>query len=804
MSRGNVRRTLHRGLFEKPRVFENKSYHGAMDSLFPLRAEFEHFLRVERDEERIDLSKRLVLALIRSRRFAPPLRLLMNVLNYETKEFSTATVGDTGYIGQDHFVHLVNVYLLGIYIYAYHPQIHKQCRLFLNKLKKNAAVNIDGHNNQAADLITSLNDYELFAEIWSYFVLFHDLAYPIECIDPNKRQAPDYIEFLKPFNNLKKSYLKDLSLKAIANLITLDFLIDEEDALRLDEYLSPFPKFYLLFRATETDKNLPLKPRQIISPLKSNEKDELFKDWKKAVHLNKLKGASALHLLMSFFQAKGIGALLENSDTGEIAIILLGNEKTLSIATPQAPSLLPKRLASFSPNALVEYAFIKAESPIPGFSWEYFARNAKSTFDSIISEIYPSNKESYYELRRYINNKLPFASRVVPGLQSADLTTDFVFEEASRLMGYVDEHESGDELTAAFDRGRRSFVQVADKFSDHLSYCLREAVQESIGDKRLNPFDLLTTTSYPEIVKEVSKIISNLAGESSQVFDREIGLKIKDNIHYYQCVKNCQKILRDRIEKQLGNFQEADFNPFTHVPFQNKMVINRSIFSRTEDELKNLDSRLSRSGLYHFDKLLLSYCTPLARSTSVDPEKENFIDHGLSAAIVGIASVAFYKRCYQEILKHSGPKVPVGIKALRLAFVIGSKEEDYALELGLNHLLAESIAAVAMHNLYPKNLGKGNEGFRTSLSSNPFAYLCILTDSLQIWDRRKILNQALADLPLGFNSNDINIGIEGNHILISAKGDKVNVSEFDRKYREGLSGFLKGADHLIRLQVMET
>src|SRR5204863_3476402 len=79
-------------------------------------------------------------------------------------EVSTAT-----YQPQDHFVHLVHLYLLGIYLFTYHKKLHRCVTRFFEGLRHTTNAKLHTQSDEAAFL-----DF-LFA--WRAFVLLHDLGY---------------------------------------------------------------------------------------------------------------------------------------------------------------------------------------------------------------------------------------------------------------------------------------------------------------------------------------------------------------------------------------------------------------------------------------------------------------------------------------------------------------------------------------------------------------------------------------------------------------------------------------------------
>src|SRR4051812_46069220 len=111
MPRSDVKQTLLLRLFERPRPISSDAFSTALHHMFPGRSDFVKFLRTEREEEQKHLSKQIIYSLVHSRPFSPPSHFLANLLNFEEATGGDAKPGAAGYVAQDHFVHLVNLYL---------------------------------------------------------------------------------------------------------------------------------------------------------------------------------------------------------------------------------------------------------------------------------------------------------------------------------------------------------------------------------------------------------------------------------------------------------------------------------------------------------------------------------------------------------------------------------------------------------------------------------------------------------------------------------------------------------------------
>ncbi len=123
------------------------------------------------------MARDILLRLCYESNFPPIYELLLNLLKMEEK---ISADNESEYMGRDHFIHLVNLYLLGIYLFFYNAEFHK-------------GVTDQFHMNRSAKSHEGVKFHKLKDALssWKYFVLYHDLAYPLERFSP-KNGAVNY------------------------------------------------------------------------------------------------------------------------------------------------------------------------------------------------------------------------------------------------------------------------------------------------------------------------------------------------------------------------------------------------------------------------------------------------------------------------------------------------------------------------------------------------------------------------------------------------------------------------------------
>lgn len=161
----NIDKILYDLLFEKREVkISNATYNYMFDKIWPQYKNFEYFLLSSENTLKIEFAKKIYKSLILSNDVFIPSSLINEVLN---DQYIYLTSKNDGYIAQDHFVHSINLYILGIYLIF-------NSKLIFKKLIKNN----DGSNIQ--EII------EILIMKWQVFAFYHDVGYYFE--PKNKRK----------------------------------------------------------------------------------------------------------------------------------------------------------------------------------------------------------------------------------------------------------------------------------------------------------------------------------------------------------------------------------------------------------------------------------------------------------------------------------------------------------------------------------------------------------------------------------------------------------------------------------------
>ena len=183
--------------------------------MFPGRSVFLTFLEERHFDRQTELAKEILLRLAYQARTFPPNKLIYNLLKVEAHIAGTSSKGP--FVGRDHFVHLVNLYLLGVYVFWYHD--------LSNKKIVDQFANLVQSKEDSSKLESKLSVIRSFLAAWRDFVLFHDLGYPWEA---SPGLGDDRVYYLKPFGDAFRYGAKDAALFVLSQLLALIRLRGEE------------------------------------------------------------------------------------------------------------------------------------------------------------------------------------------------------------------------------------------------------------------------------------------------------------------------------------------------------------------------------------------------------------------------------------------------------------------------------------------------------------------------------------------------------------------------------------------------
>jgi hypothetical protein len=170
--------------------------------------------------------------------------------------------------------------------------------------------------------------------------------------------------------------------------------------------------------------------------------------------------------------------------------------------------------------------------------------------------------------------------------------------------------------------------------------------------------------------------------------------------------------------------------------------------------------------------------------------RQAFIDHGIGAALFELQIGS------RLINAWSGD---VRCLPLSLGTLFRSKCEGHE-----KLTLDEVFCATILHNIYPEHfVDTDDKRFRIDLDSMPFAFFAAFCDSLQPWDRKRLVNAAYSEPAYNTVGEEFDITIRGEFLYISESGYGLNIEDRLNSLKRHLDSYLSSASRLVRLKLAE-
>lgn len=166
----NIKEQMMDMIFNKKNVkYDQNLFEAFYDRMFPVREEFRKFLGTSGRDVMQNAAKRIANRLLFESAWNGTQFLFDNLLSFETKNLSES--GDT-YVPQDHVVHSVHLYLLGIYYYFHFSAFHDTLFGYFSETGIKSEYSYTRQEKA----------FWGFWESWRTFSLLHDVAYPFEAM----------------------------------------------------------------------------------------------------------------------------------------------------------------------------------------------------------------------------------------------------------------------------------------------------------------------------------------------------------------------------------------------------------------------------------------------------------------------------------------------------------------------------------------------------------------------------------------------------------------------------------------------
>lgn len=689
----SIRQTLLKKLFLNPHPQRRDSYQASRKVLFPNEERFVRFLNTDSEQEMAEFAKLILIDLIFSLSCPPPIRLLFNLL-YSQDDLRVRRA--EGYIPRDHFVHIVNLYLLGIYIFSYHDTVFRRCTAELLRHRRAHLGNI-AHSRR-------YSPYEVFSIAWKQFSLYHDIGYPMEQIIPEEREK--YSSRLTPFTQIVKSINEDLAIKSASKLIALKTLIAE------DKY-STFEEMFLTY-LTESDLAED-KSKRVMSDVNTEPSTEhSLLAWRSAVNLPNISSQKDLEAVLVALPNIPICAFLEGPDgvleysffcPTEGSPFFHGHTKSLPTAVRKA---LAKRKT--------QTAWHMADALPVGYRWHYFALGATDEYHKLLNALLGDNCNLFDTLTSDIESKPAYRLLRTQGVDISERLSNcaysLIIERHGSAQFAEDSTTPFTKLRGKFNALAKSREAVVAKLPNLLCQVILSSSTNALSRNKKKNFSLLEKEDGTELAKVfIAEVMDGKEGEN---VNNKLAQLIRKNIVEPLAIESaaitCIKFLRDKVDVSTVSSRHVGMDPLKSARIDSAFTL-ASTFSNSAIST-DLDKRLLRRNLPPLAELMTHYLPSWVDRTQF-PGDMTYCDHGLASSSVALTASQEYDACFKSIISEMGTDSRTMSSYATIAFGVICKEDAEFLHCDAEILQTLVSEAITLHNLYPSELKIRTAGDRS-------------------------------------------------------------------------------------------
>ena len=735
---------LKRSLFGGIRDKDHRRYNALREYIFPDRSQFINFLNTDDHERKYKISRDLISLLCFRSNFPPPEHLFYNLFFLESSSRSKVK---NGFVGRDHYIHIVYTYLLGIYIFFCQGDFFEQNLSYFDKIRRSFSRK-ENISNKDTDRRT--NSGWDFISCWRSFALCHDLGYPWEILSDHLDAKGHFIgdglerKYLYCYRGLDNRVLKDVAMKCLARMLG----VGQACRTNSDE------TFDLLFFYGNKDfyrseSNDTVSLIELDKTIQKSIMDKIGA----ALLLDRIQGPASAKALTSFISWENlVGVLFEDGLDRPIAAVIPGEKyKTYRVIYCQKHHQ--------TPAALFREAFIDCCSSSKNRFWKYFSVQPsdqwRKSIEIALGEEYVSK----------FNDLLAFANEsIFPGiamLSDDDAFRLYCFEIYKLFFSELGGLRHSDHVDAD-DVYNEAIVVRSKDIVDGLSESISDEIYSKIKDEiRGNYQDLAVG-----IISKQRKMVANLRKMIAKVLKTTTVRQnvIKEAIESYESslitiitIHECWDALRGKLST-VAQTDEHIFKKNTDLEF----TVNKDNIQKL-CRAHNVEKRLEGLGSYNLESLIDNFIPGALLG------KEGIIDHGIMGAFTYIEINHAHRKLAADI--HSAWRKRERFSGIQYLINMALEAQGFPrggnLRFESERLSEEVMIAILIHNL--KGIPNETASRPLVLEDNPFAYLAILVDELQEWCRPQTASPIAGTNRHYTASSDFDIHIEDNKIHISER-----------------------------------
>lgn len=774
-----INETLLQSLFVSPQlsrddllgIFKKLKYR-----MFPGEENFRLFLTAQSSDVQFEKAELIIHRLCYESNFPPTFYAIKDIISVEEIQ-NTKYSGFDSFVPRDHFVHIVNLYIMGLYLFFYDSEFRNSI-LSENRYQRNSK-SFAQHR---------LDAYKDFISEWKYFCLYHDVGYTQEFFGNELRvtSTNDILSRLLENKDFMHSFKKDQIITQnsfFGSLEILSRLYTWEAVKQLSvRQCSGNNKLFKFFK-----KEIIISSTGAIIDF-DKECAPLLKNMKK---LEKIFSNQCLKPLLPIIGENNIAIVGINRQNGAVSFLSLcentkrKNKKQRKLFyLPSISDDLDSIGVISNPYLLLFDDFVSDKYELVYLydyivSSEYYTSTVYNA--NYVSEAYSFLEENSFGEKFY-------------GISSEEQMLDFSFEVYLFIYGFIKKYVNlFDGNTSDLTILKEDFFQNINPFEDAQCENISNQVSPYIQKLLFKEYaDKLQSTCLRMIEEKCKPKIKTL-----EIKDLNAG--IKKYVKSYK--KSLEAFINDDVAKLLikqkgvqeANLQMLQISTFLVVFISEYIALNYSIRESIDSsEVYGFDyinrqvisgNTLNRIKLPYeiggvrvspsdFMKTYIKDLTSDNKKKSVNTYR-SVLDHGFESAK--------YARSVFQVLQATIKCSKTDAKRenmINILFSIserGKKSESRKHYLDdYNHIFSNVIYTIMVHNINSKVFK--DEAFKDiliTLEDSPFTYFSLMCDGIQQWNRPQGLSHSYTDIhPYLKASEEYDIRVVNNRIYLYESSNK--------------------------------